>query len=293
MEGIPMDDTHDPDLVNIVVTTFNRISSTVRCLESIKKFTDHPYKLTVVDNGSNDETPNYLKSLKRKKVIDNLFLLKNNMGVSVACNIGINSAGTPFSLKMDNDNLIKKSDWLGRLVAKAKADESIGLVAYNVYNDNKKGEVDRCGGSILLIPGRTRTAVGNFCEEYSPYGEEDSDFSLRVKLSGLKNYYLAPDQSVEHDTSVRSYGSNELDEIRTREYRRENLYTAYFNSMLYHNNLRLLFMPTRYTPTCGEDGYIVFSEDEKYKEFLARMQPVKYAYIEKIKHAIEPYISHK
>jgi GT2 family glycosyltransferase len=289
-----MSDTNGSDnLVNIVVTTFNRLESTVACLESIQRFTGNPYKLTVVDDGSQDKTPMYLKNLKKRGAIDNLFLFRKNMGVAVACNMGLSAEDTPFSLKMDNDNRALHPDWLTRLVAKSKEDASIGSVAYDVYNNNREGEADRCGGSILLIPRRTRLAIGYFNEEYAPYGEEDSDLSLRIHLSGLKNYYLKPDHSVKHDDQCRSYGNSDLDNVRTREYRRENLYSAYFNSMLYHNKLRPLFVTRRYVPSVDEGGYVVFDEDKEYRDFLTKNTLVKRQYIQSIKHAIEPYITHK
>jgi GT2 family glycosyltransferase len=279
------------DLVNIVVTSFNRLESTVLCLESIKRFTSIPYRLTVVDDGSLDKTPMYLKNLKKRGEIDNLFLFRKNMGVAVACNMGLCAEDTPFSLKMDNDNRAKHPDWLTRLVDKARQDASIGAVAYDIYNNNREGEVDRCGGSVMLIPRHARRTVGYFNEEYAPYGEEDSDFSLRIKLSGLKNHYLKPGLSVEHDDKHRSYGSADRDRVRSREYRRENLYSAYFNSMLYHNSLRPLFVTRRYVPSIDDEGYVVFEEDQAYREFLTRNAPAKYEYIESIRHAIEPYIN--
>jgi hypothetical protein len=192
---------------------------------------------------------------------------------------------------MDNDNRAKHPDWLTRLVDKARQDASIGAVAYDIYNNNREGEVDRCGGSVMLIPRHARRTVGYFNEEYAPYGEEDSDFSLRIKLSGLKNHYLKPGLSVEHDDKHRSYGSADRDRVRSREYRRENLYSAYFNSMLYHNSLRPLFVTRRYVPSIDDEGYVVFEEDQAYREFLTRNAPAKYEYIESIRHAIEPYIN--
>ena len=52
-------------------------------------------------------------------------------------------------------------------------------------------------------------------------------------------------------------------------------------------------MTLRYMPIRGDDEYIDFVENETYKNFLEEMKPKKFDYIEKIKFAIEPYISHK
>jgi hypothetical protein len=61
--------------------------------------------------------------------------------------------------------------------------------------------------------------------------------------------------------------------------------------MLYHNSLRPLFVTRRYVPSIDDEGYVVFEEDQAYREFLTRNAPAKYEYIESIRHAIEPYIN--
>jgi len=41
-----------PDPVDIILLAFNRLSHLVRMIESIEQRTRHPYRLTIVDNGS-------------------------------------------------------------------------------------------------------------------------------------------------------------------------------------------------------------------------------------------------
>lgn len=122
-------DRQNDNCVNIVVTSYNRKEATVRAIKSIIDNTDHSFKLTVVDDASTDDTQTYLKYMKAKRKIDNLYLLKKNMGVAVAINMGIFAEDTSFSMKFDNDNVIHKRNWLTTMVEIAQREKSIGTVA--------------------------------------------------------------------------------------------------------------------------------------------------------------------
>lgn len=277
--------------VNIVVTSYNRKEATVRAIKSIIDNTDHSFKLTVVDDASTDDTQSYLKYIKTKGKIDNLYLLKKNMGVAIATNMGIFAENTPFSMKFDNDNVIHKDNWLTTMTDIAQKDKNIGTVAYDIYTNKKNGITPYCGGSVLLIPKNTIDTVGAFCEDYGRYGEEDSDFGLRVRLAGLKNYYVAPNGAVTHEHDYRSYGSPELDSRRTRQSRRGSIYMAHFNSFLYQNNIRPLLMARRYIPILEDDFLVDFKLSEEYENTLKSLDDAKKIFSKKVSFAVEKYIS--
>jgi glycosyltransferase involved in cell wall biosynthesis len=68
--------------VSVVIPVLNQLELTKLCLDSIEKFTeDIEYEVIVVDNGSNDGTPEYLAG---KNVIN----IRNpeNIGVAKAWN---------------------------------------------------------------------------------------------------------------------------------------------------------------------------------------------------------------
>jgi GT2 family glycosyltransferase len=90
-------------LTNVTDPVFNRYEETLETLDAIRTRTQSPFILTVVDNGSEEDLRRELLRLHEEKVIDRLFLLDGNYGVSCACNLGWRSADAPFFMKVDND----------------------------------------------------------------------------------------------------------------------------------------------------------------------------------------------
>ena len=56
-------------MIDIIITSYFRKDFTKKCIESIREFTKTPYRLIVVDNGSDKETVDMLSVMG----IDNLF----------------------------------------------------------------------------------------------------------------------------------------------------------------------------------------------------------------------------
>lgn len=189
------------DYVNIGMVTFNRLEFTRQAIGSILLNTDYPYILTVIDNASNDGTPEYLKALKCEGIIQNLVLLKDNIGVAKASNVAWQlEPRAEYYLKFDNDIVIQKRGWLTEMVRVAQKVPQAGVVGYNfepvsypsqtlngVSCRVKNGNI---GGACVLIPERTKQRLGYWSEEYGLYGEEDADYGARVIFSGLLNCYM-------------------------------------------------------------------------------------------------------
>lgn len=200
----------DDDFVNICVVTYNRLDYTRQCLPSILERTRYPYRLTVVDNGSSDGTPAYLSDLALQGIIHNLFLLPANIGVAKAANIAWHAEpNARATLKLDNDIVIKKDDWLSDMMAVLENVPSIGLLAYNVepvsyplheengYRIRIKPKAN-VGGATVLVPRGTCELLGYWSEELGLYGEEDADYGARVRLSGLHNAYMEDEDALFH-----------------------------------------------------------------------------------------------
>ena len=188
--------------MNIGMITFNRLEFTKQAIEAVARFTNSPYVLTVVDNCSQDGTQDYLKELKRRGVIKNLVLLTENIGVARASNLAWQQepqAG--YYLKLDNDIVVQKPDWLTRMVQMVEAVPELAALAYNfepvsypletVHGCQIRPKRDASlGGACYLIPKRAHEALGYWCEDYGLYGEEDHDHSVRLRLAGFLNAYM-------------------------------------------------------------------------------------------------------
>ncbi|MCL5733457.1 MAG: glycosyltransferase family 2 protein [Patescibacteria group bacterium] len=98
---------------SIIIPTYNRRKYLEFCLESIKKYTDVPNDLIIINNGSTDGTGDFLKHLKLKNaiVINN----KKNLGVAAALIQAERLAKTKYLLTMDDD-AVASPHWLRDLI---------------------------------------------------------------------------------------------------------------------------------------------------------------------------------
>lgn len=192
--------------VNIGMITYNRLEFTRQAIEALVRFTRFPHVLTVVDNGSTDGTREYLLRMRELGVIGNLVLLDANVGVAKASNLAWSlEPEAEYYLKLDNDIVIRKPDWLEAMVGAVEAIPQLGAVAYNFEPKsyplrfvNGHGirikEYGNLGGACILIPKRTEKLLGCWCEDYGLYSEEDADYGFRIRLASLLNAYLEDEE---------------------------------------------------------------------------------------------------
>jgi hypothetical protein len=115
-------------IVNYKTPDFIRL-----CLRSIRKFTDYPYEVIVVDNGSNDESLEYLKRLRWVRLIERDTSSdpeKDSGGYSHAAGLdtGLAQCRTEFFVTLHSDTFIVKSGWLGYLAGCFGSDEKTACV---------------------------------------------------------------------------------------------------------------------------------------------------------------------
>ena len=199
--------------VGIVILTWNGLTHTQRCIESLAKSQlPNETQVVVVDNGSRDGTLEYLESLQLVKVIRN----NKNLGYSRAVNKGIRALPDDFDVVLlNNDVELPQSDWLVRLQATAYAGRHIGVVGAKILREN--GTVQHCGAYMPIdtywgqqiaggeldinqygevvevesvvfacayIKRSTLKTVGLLREAFFAYFE-DSDYCLRCNLTNL------------------------------------------------------------------------------------------------------------
>jgi GT2 family glycosyltransferase len=111
-------------LVSIIMPVFNLLDYTKIAIDSIRRFTDAPYELIVVDNASSDETPGYLATQSDLVVIRNT----ENLGHAGGTNVGMLASHGDYLVGINND-AVATSNWLSNLLLCAESDERIGLVS--------------------------------------------------------------------------------------------------------------------------------------------------------------------
>ncbi|MEI9475281.1 MAG: glycosyltransferase [Deltaproteobacteria bacterium] len=187
--------------VNICMVTYNRLEYTKQAVAALVKYTCFPHVITVVDNNSQDGTREHLTLLHWSGVIKNLVLLDENVGVAKASNLAWHmEPNAAYYMKLDNDIVIEKPDWLTNMIEIIDAIPQAGAVGYSFEPsrfplttiDNMRVRIKNgiIGGACIIIPKRTEKRLGYWCEDYGLYGEEDADYGHRIVLAGLLNVYM-------------------------------------------------------------------------------------------------------
>jgi GT2 family glycosyltransferase/tetratricopeptide (TPR) repeat protein/2-polyprenyl-3-methyl-5-hydroxy-6-metoxy-1,4-benzoquinol methylase len=201
--------TPDFGLTSIVIITHNQLEYSRRCLESIRRLTDEPYELIVVDNASTDGTVDYLRAMSFVRLISN----ETNRGFPAAVNQGIEVAGGRQILLLNNDTVVT-TGWLGRLLRALYRDPHIGLVGpcsnsvsdpqqveggydtlaqldgfawdWGKAHDGRLVQTDRLVGFCLLIRRDVIDAIGLLDERFGVGCFEDDDYCLRAIRAGYR-----------------------------------------------------------------------------------------------------------
>lgn len=119
-----MSGREDP-LVTIVIPHWQVREMITLCLRSIRRFTrDVPYEVIVVDNGSKDESLDYLRSLKWIRLIERGDETPSYWvrAMGTALDFGIREGRGRYLLIMHTDVVILREGWLRRLIDAIESD---------------------------------------------------------------------------------------------------------------------------------------------------------------------------
>ncbi|MBW7456842.1 glycosyltransferase family 2 protein [Paenibacillus sepulcri] len=205
---------------SIVILTYNQLTVTADCLDSIRRCTSEDYELIVVDNGSTDGTVDFLKRL------DNIVLIanKHNLGFAKGCNQGLEVSTGDNILFLNNDTIVP-TGWLTPLIEALYSSDLVGMVGpvtnyasgnqqiavdYKAiedmesfaksYCEQRRGrvlEVRRLIGFCLLAKRSVLEDIGHFDEQYGLGNYEDDDLSLRAIRNGYK-LLIVQDSFIHH-----------------------------------------------------------------------------------------------
>ncbi|MCL5782028.1 MAG: glycosyltransferase [Patescibacteria group bacterium] len=219
--------------ISVVVVTRNRKDKLKRCIDSLMRHLPNS-ELIVIDNGSNDGTPEYLKSLDNVTVIRKDY----NTGVSAARNIGISVSNEKICMIIDDDawiETIKLDDVVslfaqnggvhvlvpkilypdGRIQESVRKFPRIRNLVYRVLGlyrlfpnsslntsyiidaDDDRENIDWAIGACLIFRRNIFNHIGLFDEGYF-YGYEDADLFFRLKEHGGRSIYM-PNIIVNHE----------------------------------------------------------------------------------------------
>ncbi|MBA9084508.1 GT2 family glycosyltransferase [Fontibacillus solani] len=226
---------------SIIIPTYNRKDLLVECLDSIEAYTEQPYEIIVVDNGSNDGT---VKMLRRRGGALRIGVHSQNLGFARAVNTGLMMAKGSTIVLLNNDVLVTER-WLSQLLRclnESPGAAAVGPVTnyiggeqqmdvpytdipgmrefaarHNRYNPGLWRKSERLVGYCILFSRRTFEQVGYFDEGYKVGNFEDDDWMVRIRFQG-KGMTIAGDTFVHHygSMTMRELGSNGYIKVNTR-----------------------------------------------------------------------------
>jgi GT2 family glycosyltransferase len=199
-----------PPSVSAVVINYNGGDRTLRCLESLCRQTTRLERIVVVDNGSEDGSPERIRDrFDGVEVLE----LGSNRGLPAARNVGLAAVDSDLVLLADSDVYLER-DALDKLVAARVETEAtvvcprirlipernvvqadgaaahfLGtMVLRHAYTDvellpEERTRVGGCIGACYLLDRRHVVDAGGFDETYFFYFE-DLEFMLRLATRG-------------------------------------------------------------------------------------------------------------
>lgn len=219
------------DKVGIIILNWNSYQVTLECINSILAISYSNYKVLVVDNGSLDNSINKLKEMINSDKV-NYLQLDKNYGFTGGNNRGIEFLQKEYNpdyiLLLNNDTIVHK-DFLEEMVNTFYSDEKIGIVVPKIYYYHKpsyiyyaggyinklsgmgehygKGKLDEpkydlakevtfANGCAFMVRKKMIKQIGYLDDNFFAINE-DLDYSLRVRRSGLKIFY-APKSRIWH-----------------------------------------------------------------------------------------------
>jgi GT2 family glycosyltransferase len=198
---------------SIIVVTFDNLVFTRLCLESLLGNTRYPnYEVIVVDNGSRDGTPAYLRDVARRHAHVRVLFNKENVGFAAANNQALQRATGDVLVLLNNDTIVPPG-WLIRL-ARHLEDPAIGMVGPVTNRSGRESEIDapyRTYGEMIEFARERAVAqegerfnvqtvtmfcaamrrdayerVGSLDEQFAVGTFEDDDYSVRLQRAGYR-----------------------------------------------------------------------------------------------------------
>ena len=218
--------------VFIVVLNWNQPDDTVECIRSLLKLDYPDYHITLVDNGSTDDSVRRFRRAFDETV--ELLVNRENLGFSAGNNVGIRHAienGADYIILLNNDTVVKDRNLIMVLVEAFRNDPTIGLACptilyygdpsvpwyagatYSLWKGGGKHiqhfrhastpiDAGYATGCCVIASRTVIERIGLLDEAFFLY-QEDVDWSLRAKKAGYRVVYV-PATTILHKVSQSS-----------------------------------------------------------------------------------------
>jgi GT2 family glycosyltransferase len=219
---------------SIVLVTYNGLSHTIRCLESLyRNQPSVPWEVIIVDNASSDGTCEWIKEFAKGDHVHgrtNLRLIKSdvNLHFAAANNVGAKVAEGEYLCLLNNDTIVVPG-WIEKLCERLNSTPRCGIVGpmssssngrqmvngaaanyrpddwralnafaekFSLENAGKWNEAGLLYGWCMFMRKATWDALGGMDSRFID-SYDDNDFCLRAQLAGYR-MAIAEDVYIHH-----------------------------------------------------------------------------------------------
>lgn len=183
----------NPEL-SVIVLAWDNLVYTQQFVESVRRNTDVPYELVIVDNGSAWEAANYAAAAADRAVLN-----EDNLGFARGMNKGLATSNGPYVAFCNNDTVLPR-DWASSLLETARSSDSAAIVVPAFTAARNEHFVRSVAGTavgavppfsapppaiVYVMKSDVVRALGAWGEEYSIASGEDLDLCFKVWTNDL------------------------------------------------------------------------------------------------------------
>lgn len=212
---------------SVVIVNYNGMKDLEACLTSVLQAVHQTDEVLVIDNASNDGSPDYVElAFPSVRVIRN----RENVGFGQANNVGSRESSGKYLAFLNPDTKVEP-EWLDALLAILEGDSTIGLATSKILQMDRPDRISGCGnevhcsglalgrgmgmdqaifseveevaaisGAAFAVRRDVFDSMGGFDGEFFMY-VEDTDLSFRARLAGHRIVHV-PESVVYHDYAL-------------------------------------------------------------------------------------------
>ncbi len=113
--------------VDVIVCVHNALDDVTKCLESVELYKDKRMQLIVVDDGSDQQTADYLKQFCKTRSWTRLHRNKQAGGYTKAANAGLRLSSADLVILLNSDTVVTKN-WVSKMDLALAATPGAGIV---------------------------------------------------------------------------------------------------------------------------------------------------------------------
>lgn len=178
--------------VSVIIVNYNHKYFPRMCVEAIEKSnTNFEYEIIVVDNGSQDESVNFLRKMEKEGRI-RLIEAGKNLGYGQGNNLGVKHAKGEYVI-ISNPDVFVHADTMQKLVDYMEKHEEVGLVAPRLryYNGQIQASCRRHMSFVDLVIKRTFLGrLPYFKKRLENYLMEDFDHNKPCEVDLVTGAYF-------------------------------------------------------------------------------------------------------